>query len=569
MMFEDKEQMVSVRERLTEDEQRGSVYGGPLGERRDTFSPLSAVSFNGSGNPLLMQDVRVGQRSGDAARRMSVPSEPEELPLQRKSVKISNIVQRRRWQWNGADWDALPLQTGERESPPPDKPGRKRGQVCDTATTAARLSQVHKRYKKDNKRRRTRPYSYMRRALSRTDGIPVPTPYSGEDDIPQLKEGWGYGRSMGPYITGKNQPKKWDEEKNKWVASTSYETIARALDSWCENQEDPAGVRGRLADELIEFLREPGDIVHSRLFDGDDGVENARRAAPIPIISNAVNDDNGVENARRAANYLAAILVAAETHESRKNPDGGKFARAALELLKKDHTFWEVFGDSANAIFIQARKKGNEKFVSALKRDHFDEEIVLSDSSDEEGMEEEMVPAAMDSVPEGFEEDMDEVGCAAVDFDFRRNESGMPESFGGTAQAGSARPEPSRRVAPRPQTNIKQIFKLPGGLNRVGDTGTPPELLQLQGEWQQMARDYLEEYAGVEEIGERVEKAAFVFRYQEEKCMMPIDMVEYCFCWECSIDVIRERLYQLGAQDVVFYPGLRTEPRRIGGVLVW
>lgn len=442
-------------------------------------------------------------------------------------------------------------------------PAIRRAEPPDADSIAEKLKRANARHSTGGGGRKTMADAYMHRDLSQKTRVPTPFTISDdEQDIPILSAGKAFGKPTGPFISGRNRPQitvkkiKQGKVQERKQASTSYYAISQVLDDWCKAQTDPNAARSQLADELITFSRSgsPDAFLHSTLFAGDERSENARKAA----------------------NYLAAILVAAEPHEERANADGGKFERGALGLLKKGYTFMEVFGDPENAIFIQAQKSGNRKFKTAMNRNAFHEGIDLSDSSDEGDLLEDEGDLLEDKgdlledegdlledkgdllEDEGdlLENETDLLGDEAVreemGFDAGEHKEGMREEFGDS------------RRAPVPHTDIKQIFKLPSIRNIVGMPDTPEELLQVQREWQQLAIQYLEEYKDVEEKGEIVEKAAFVFRYRGEECSMPIDMVNACFSWECSIDLVRQRLYELGAEDVVFYPGLRMYPRRFG-----
>ncbi len=421
-------------------------------------------------------------------------------------------------------------------------PAIRRVEPPDADSIAERLKRANARHSTEGGGRKTMADAYMHRDLSQKTRVPTPfTLLDDEEDIPILTEGKVFGRPAGPFIKGGNRPQitvkgiRQGKVQERKQASTSYYAISQVLDDWCNAQADPNAARSQLADELITFSRSgsPDAFLHSALFEGDDKSENARKAA----------------------NYLAAILVAAEPHEERANADGGKFERGALGLLKRGYTFMEVFGDPENAIFIQAQKSGNRKFKTAMNRNAFHEDIDLSDSSDEGDLlkdEGDLLEDEGDLL--GNETDLlgDEAVREEMGFDAEEHKEDMREEFGVSRQA------------PFPHTNIKQIFKLPPIKNVVGMPGTPEKLLQLQREWQELARQYLNEYTDVEEKGEIVEKAAFVFQYLGENCSMPIDMVDECFSWECSIDIIREKLYKIGAKNIVFYPGLRMYPRRLG-----
>lgn len=229
------------------------------------------------------------------------------------------------------------------------------------------------------------------------------------------------------------------------------------------------------------------------------------------------------ENARRAAKFLTAIMTAAEPHVSRANPDGGKFVRACLRKGLEGESFADII-----KYFPQAQAQGNQKFRDAMEEDGFSSELDLSDDSDEEVTE---------------ESTMDEM----------RGRAFVPREAGSTA--------------PPPETDIDEILVCPEGLVSVDDSDAPEELRAIQNEWRRLSDQYIAQY-GI--AGEPVEGAAFLFIYHGQRCKMPIGsgMMEGSYSWEYHIDTIRQRLTDLGAEEIAFYPGTSIGQLFFGYVLV-
>ena len=405
-------------------------------------------------------------------------------------------IQLRRWKWNDADkkWEAQQLTSGESESPQPKRDGHFDGEVVDT-DTAVRLRRAVERRDQSPIRERTASDHYMH--LSLGDRTPILTPFRTGEDGPYLTK--AHAPFSGPFVDGKRKPFHMATNKNGKeirVYSTQYSTMVRILDDWCT--ENPEKRRALIA-QMIDFMR-GGAIKASTLFEEKD------------------------ENAKHAADYFIATLTAAETHEQRANPDGGKLARAALNAVLEGETFTAVFVDDSG-FFPQAQKKGNDKHRAAVKRGRFHSKLVLSDSSEEgEAPDVDISPPTREALP----------------------------------------PRTDIREAPPPQTDIQQVNTLPRGLLTVNDTQAPPELQHIQAQWQDLARQYIGEFGLA---GETVMGAAFLFVYNENCYQMPIHMTEGSFSWEFHIETIRKLLHELGATHIAFYPG-KGISYVIGGIWV-
>lgn len=239
---------------------------------------------------------------------------------------------------------------GEKESAKPRKDGRIPGEIVDTSISA-RLKRAIERRKVPNYRPRTHSDRYMHIGKA-DDKTFIPTPFDlGDVDHPYIM----FRNRWGPFVNGKNRPRN-----SKGRPTTIYADMAEILDDWCSENADR---KAQLAEEMLEFMK-TGNTSRSTLFQLPDG-----------------------ENARRAAQYMCAILVAAEPHEARSNPDGGKLARGCLRAIKNrpELTFTQVFGKK-NAWFFQALPKGNEIHREMMETGGFRPELEeeLSDSSDEE-----------------------------------------------------------------------------------------------------------------------------------------------------------------------------------------
>ncbi len=269
------------------------------------------------------------------------------------------IVQRQRWQWSvkNNDWMPLQLVEGERKSPKPDIPGVEEGQIKDTAITVCRLLRAQKRRMHTKTRKCTRSDMYMHIPLGK-DNILIHTPFaSDEREFPYMRKA-PFPHARGPFINGRNRPQ----------GSTSYLNMTKILDSWCKNNSN---MRQALLDAMLRWAKTTEEPNYSpQLFE---------------------ESEKDID-ARRAANYFIAILIIAEPHETRANPDGGKLARACLRIVGSGKTFTEVFA-SDNGFFPQALKNGNVLHRKRMDENSFHEDIpeYLSDSS---SIEEDVVEEA-------------------------------------------------------------------------------------------------------------------------------------------------------------------------------
>lgn len=264
-------------------------------------------------------------------------------PAQQVAAQGVPVIQMTRWRWNAQAerWEVFARD--QHRSNPPTRPGLEDGEIVDTSVSA-HLYNAQGRRQDDPSRVRTRSDVFWARTPG--DGqpsrIPVPTPFSRSHDVPYMQKKFG-----GIIINGQQRPKR------KKAPTTKYTDLVAILDDWCSKHP---GQRAQLVQEMLNYMESPGPIMSSQLLQG---------AAD--------------ENVRRAANYFIAILTAAEPHQTRANPDGGKLARACLHMIQNGMTF-------ANAMdyFPQAKVKGNKLHRTMQAKDLFSSDIELSASSGNE-----------------------------------------------------------------------------------------------------------------------------------------------------------------------------------------